>query len=117
MIVEKSQITVPTKEEAGEPWVSFDSQRDTAGVVHPGLQAKFNQMPVGYDATCYRDKFGYSFGGDDDVSGGITPKSLDKGFERKDMKGTDDIYTGEHVDLFYGDAGGFVERNNYLDRS
>jgi hypothetical protein len=42
---------------------------------------------------------------------------LDKGYDRKDMKGTDDLYTGEHADLFYGDAGGFVERNNYLDRN
>jgi hypothetical protein len=29
---------------------------------------------------------------------------------------TDDLYTGEHCDHFYGDADGFVERNNYLDR-
>lgn len=117
MQIEKAQITVPVKEEAGEGWVSFESQRVTTGVTRPGEENKFNCMPVGYDATSARDKFGTSFGGDDDVSGGITPKSLEKGFERKDMKGTDDIYTGEHVDLFYGDAGGFAERNNYLDRN
>jgi hypothetical protein len=38
------------------------------------------------------------------------------------MNGTDDLYTGEHVDQFYGEAVdedgkvGFAERNNYLDR-
>jgi hypothetical protein len=48
------------------------------------------------------------------------------GFTRKEMRGADDVYTGEHIDHFYGEAvgkddteqtyEGFVERNNYLDR-
>lgn len=54
-------------------------------------------------------------------------KSLLHGFTLHDLGNTDDQYTGEGVDLFYGDAEGkddannkytgFVERNNYLDRN
>lgn len=113
---EKFQITVPAKEEAAEPWVSFESQRITTGDPMPQDGEKFNVMPVGYDATCYRDNFKKGFGGDTDVSGGVNSKSLGQGFQKREMKGTDDQYTGEHTDLFYGDSGGFCERNNYLDR-
>jgi hypothetical protein len=52
--------------------------------------------------------------------------SLKNGFVLYEMANTDDQYTGEGVDHFYGDAEGeddagnkytgFVERNNYLDR-
>lgn len=55
-----------------------------------------------------------------------TPKDLTRGFGAYEMSGTDDMYTNEHVDLFYGevvgqdDVGdkvvGFAERNNYMDR-
>ena len=54
--------------------------------------------------------------GQSDVSQDTNPESLERGFKKREMKGTDDQYTGEHMDHFYGDAGGFVERNNYLDR-
>jgi hypothetical protein len=54
--------------------------------------------------------------GSTDVSNMSKIEALRKGFTKAEMKGTDDQYTGEHCDLFYGDAGGFVERNNYLDR-
>jgi hypothetical protein len=57
-----------------------------------------------------------SMAGETDVSKDTNPESFREGFKRVDMKGTDDLYTGEHTDLWYGDAGGFVERNNYLDR-
>jgi hypothetical protein len=61
-----------------------------------------------------------------DVSKVQSPKALKNGFTLHGMKSTDDQYTGENMDHFYGeaigddDAGnrveGFVERNNYLDR-
>jgi hypothetical protein len=65
--------------------------------------------------------------GETDVSDYVaTAESLADGFTRCPMVSTDDQYTGEHVDLFYGTArgsddtaevyDGFVERNNYLDR-
>ncbi len=57
----------------------------------------------------------------------VARKSLMDGFTLHDLGNTDDQYTGEGVDHFYGDAEGeddgknrytgFVERNNYLDRN
>jgi hypothetical protein len=46
----------------------------------------------------------------------VSPMSLRKGFDKKELLQTDDAYTREHNDAFYDDVGGFVERNNYLDR-
>jgi hypothetical protein len=46
----------------------------------------------------------------------INPESLRKGFDKKKLLQTDDAYTREHNDAFYDDVGGFVERNNMLDR-
>ena len=125
-LAEKFQITVPVKKEAGESWATFESQRDTHGVQGPDHGAKFNVMPPGMDIenqsmVC---KFVQGFGGDKDVSGeDVNAAALGgRGFTRKDMKGTDDQYDGEHIDLFYGTVEdekgreGFCERNNYLDR-
>jgi len=41
---------------------------------------------------------------------------LRKGFSKKKLLQTDDEYTREHNDPFYDDVGGFIERNNMLDR-
>jgi hypothetical protein len=114
-LAEKFQITVPFKEKEGDSWVSAKSARKTECTPTSAAGSKFNEMPVGYQIE-EKNPFAHGFGGDTDVTGGITPQSLVDGFHKKPMKGTDDQYTGEHVDLFYGDAGGFVERNNYLDR-
>ena len=46
----------------------------------------------------------------------LTATSLRKGFSEKKLLQTDDAYTREHNDAFYDDVGGFVERNNMLDR-
>lgn len=51
----------------------------------------------------------------------VTPASLRVGFDRKEIRPTDDMYTREHNDAFYDTieidgVEGFVERNNYLDR-
>ncbi len=60
--------------------------------------------------------------GSTDFSADTNPEAFDKGFTRRDMRGADDQYTGEHVDHFYGETVdedgkvGFAERNNYLDR-
>jgi hypothetical protein len=56
------------------------------------------------------------------VTEDVTRESLRKGFDRKPMRPTDDMYTREHNDAFYDTVKdeegqeGFVERNNYLDR-
>ncbi len=122
-LAEKFQITIPAKDEDGEGWADVSTTRLHMGVPSPELGgkgaylgARFNRMPVGYDASSELDKFVPGFGGDTDVTGGVDEKSLGQGFKKLEMKATDDQYTGEHVDLFYGDSGGFAERNNYLDR-
>lgn len=46
----------------------------------------------------------------------LTPQALRLGFDKKKLLQTDDEYTREHNDAFYDDVGGFVERNNMLDR-
>lgn len=113
---EKFQITVPAKIEGRESFASFESQRTVRDV----SRGRFNTMPhndIGYDT------FAYSFGGNSDISDGVNAASLVAGYERKPMCGADDLYTGEHMDHFYGEVVdekgncGFIERNNYMDRS
>lgn len=124
---EKFQILTPAKEEAGEGWVSFESSRDLRGTKNwcperadSQDSRKFNFMPPGMELTnqenSQQENMPLSMAGAADVSHDTTPQAMLNGFTRREMKGTDDQYTGEHVDLFYGDAGGFAERNNYLDR-
>jgi len=119
-LAEKFQITIPAKDEDGEEWASFKSARNVDCVPDPGMGTKFNRMPVSQIACKY--DFVQGFGGNTDVTGDVEPSSLIKGYKRREMKGTDDQYSGEHVDLFYGEAVdekgnvGFAERNNYLDR-
>lgn len=50
------------------------------------------------------------------VTEDVTPQTLRAGFDKKRLLQTDDMYTREHNDAFYDDVGGFVERNNMLDR-
>lgn len=126
---EKIQITVPTKDaEPAEGWASFESSRDSQADV-PSFKGrtnqdldgnKFNMMPPGMeiDNQCSTEINPQPFvmSGQLDVSKDVNPQAFAEGFTKREQKGTDDQYTGEHVDQFYGDAGGFVERNNYLDR-
>lgn len=52
-----------------------------------------------------------------DVSGHeLDASALRKGFSKKKLLQTDDEYSREHNDAFYDDVGGFIERNNMLDR-
>jgi hypothetical protein len=122
-LAEKFQITVPPKNEGHEPannWATQDSARCTDGCMTSEATAKFNRMPKTQIHGKY--EFANGFGGNTDVSDGLKPKAFVQGFNRLDMKATDDQYGGEHIDLFYGEAKdelgnvGFVERNNYLDR-
>ena len=113
---EKFQILVPAKEEAGESWVSQGSVRQPQEMTD-----KFNYPPPGMDISnqqfTEQHQMPLVVSGENDVSKDVTPAAFRQGFTRREMKGCDDLYTGEHVDLFYGDSGGFCERNNYLDRS
>lgn len=132
---EKFQISIPPKKEPDHEWTSFKDARSTgeAGFAHSNnvsatadAYEKTNFMPPGMDISNQRFKrinnMPLSTAGESDVSQDTNPDSFAKGFKRRDMKGTDDQYTGEHMDLFYGEAVdeegnvGFVERSNYLDR-
>jgi hypothetical protein len=123
---EKFQITVPGKDTGNEPWASFKSARNVHGeqtlnntTATQEVGGKFNTLPPGMDIgdqmRSDQHAMEYFLDGQNDVTKD-DPDFLKKGFSRGKMKGTDDQYTGEHIDLFYGDAGGFIERNNYLDR-
>jgi hypothetical protein len=64
----------------------------------------------------------YVAAGSTDVSNSVNGAMLKKGYQRQNMLGTDDLYTNEHVEEFYGEATvdgktGYLERNNYLDRN
>ena len=112
---EKFQIMAPPRPEAGDQWKWGNETRedvpphDKNNIMPPGMdinqqpRREINSMPL-------------SLAGKTDVTDCLNDKALKEGFTKHDMLGCDDQYTGEHVDLFYGDAGGFVERNNYLDR-
>jgi len=125
---EKFQISSnPPKDEPPEQWASFESARQpqnnpkswcpkTADDVD---MRRFNKMPADMDipkefSEQHRQPF--SMGGQTDVSKDYNKESIENGFKRVAMSGSDDQYNGEHTDLFYGDTGGFIERNNYLDR-
>lgn len=114
---EKFQITVPLKQQgkdgAGDGWVTPNSQMVKFPQDHLVLPTTGITSPV-----VERDGMPLSIAGTTDVSGAQAELSAQhKGYSLGDMGMTDDLYTGEHVDLFYGDTGGFVERNNYLDRA
>ena len=119
---EKFQVTLPPKHEAGEEWV-WPPPRDLHKCMDPthlpplGIEepvVESHQMPL--HNVCQSDV----------TSNLCEGKSVKDGFTLHEMDNTDDQYTGEHVDQFYGDAvgwddgenkyTGFVERSNYLDR-
>lgn len=120
-LTEKFQITVPVKSEGSAEFVSFESVR-VRNHVKSGPAAKMNEMPKVDLQDLGGHGFATGYGGDTDVSDGVTDATLKEGFKRKTMAGDDDQYSGEHIDLFYGEVEdekgnvGFVERNNYLDR-
>ena len=115
---EKFQTILPPQpnEDDGNEWQTFESQRKATA------PARFNEMPNNMDVANQNPML-RQIAGCTDFSYDTTPESLEKGYRRHPMKGTDDLYTGEHVDHFYGEVQdeegkkGFVERNNYCDRS
>jgi len=133
---EKFQIITPVKnEDDGNKWVSFESSRDLNGdgkqhcnneTAAEFCADKFNFLPPGMDIDMQKrvqiEQMPLSVAGATDVTNDTTPEAFKEGFRRRQMKGADDIYSGEHIDHFYGEAigddgnEGFVERNNYLDR-
>lgn len=121
VVQEKFQVTLPDSPEDNR-WASFESARQSQSRVRAR-----NQMPPGQnieqDVADIR-RMGMNTSGNmpsADAQGDVTNRevngrSLREGFDKKRLLQTDDEYTREHNDAFYDDVGGFVERNNYLDR-
>lgn len=108
---EKFQVTLPGKIEGGEGWADFEAQRRV--YPEPHLCMPYTQI---VEHVVKDHGMPLSLAGATDVTDNVNQADLKRGYDLHAMQGTDDQYTGEHVDHFYGDAGGFVERNNYLDR-
>lgn len=133
---EKFEVILPAapNEDDGNAWANFETARDTkrAGQLHRNnrTSAEETDMKLNYTPSTtspLQERFTDTpfcrvLSGESDVSADTNPESLAQGFKRRPMDPCCDQYSGEHVDLFYGEAigddgnEGFVERNNYLDR-
>lgn len=130
LLQEKFQTVAPQEKRGVTEWVSSGSARRAKSpypqhVTDSGLTGTvLNCLPPG-------DNIGDQYFADQPAmprvmsgEGDVTPTTRDhfsKGYKRFDVKPTDDAYTAEHVDTFYGEAvsdgqTGFVERGNLLDR-
>jgi len=118
LIQEKFQVEFPTPP-ADKEWVSDKSVRRASGAQN------LNALPPGTNIDDQHLANTRSpmrtMSGETDVTKDWSPNYLKKGFRRFDVKPTDDSYTGEHTDTFYGEAKsdgetGFAERGNLLDR-
>jgi hypothetical protein len=97
------------------------------GRYEPYRGAFYNRLPPGSDISDQEVAYTRTPAEAGDMGTGsqattdVTPESLRTGFDRKELRPTDDMYTREHNDAFYDTVEvdgveGFVERNNYLDR-
>ncbi len=131
---EKFEVILPGKIEGPEPWASAESARQSQANV-PSFKgqnagqvdgSKFNYLPPGMEiedqCSAEINPMPLSMAGETDVSHDANVGAFKNGFTRQPMSPTEDLYTGEHVDHFYGTVyndkheAGFLERNNYLDR-
>ena len=125
ILADKSQITFPDRAPGDHEWATPESARTKKGTpTSPG--ALYNQMPPGTDMDAQPlgdfPAMPYMLAGEGDVSGDVNPGAIRKGYSRKKMLPTDEMYTNEHAEAFYDDVTvegdtGFLERNNYLDRN
>jgi hypothetical protein len=119
---EKFQISVLARPEADDKWQDWTeasvrkAHEDKHGVEAAKLWTRLNKVPGLNIDDQVTTNMPLVMAGATDVTNHTNKGAFVKGFTKAEMKGTDDQYTGEHTDLFYGDAGGFVERNNYMDR-
>jgi len=140
IVQEKNQLEfMAPSEDAGHEWKSLKSALVKKGT--PGRLGRtggdwpsksmnnavfYNSLPPGSDikdaeisdARVMRTVTA----GTDDVTDNPKGQDFVKGYVDVTMKPTDDMYTNEHVDAFYGEGKsdgkvGFLERNNVLDRN
>jgi hypothetical protein len=140
IVQEKNQLEFgPKQDDNGHEWVTDKSARVKKGV--PGREGMkggdwaskamnnavaYNGLPPGSDGEDQeltdQRKMRTVTAGTDDVTDNPQGQDFVKGFVDITMLPTDDMYTNEHVDAFYGEGKsdgkvGFLERNNMLDRN
>ena len=140
LVQEKNQLEfgVPGEDNKDASWVMDRKARVKKGT--PGREGKgwdwesktmdnvlaYNSLPPGSniadqemaDVRVMRQVVA----GTDDVTDNPKGEDFTQGYVDITMKPTDDMYTNEHVDAFYGEGKsdgkvGFLERNNMLDRN
>ncbi len=121
---EKFEYRAPLEKPEDRGWVSDKSSRTQKGL-RGGEHENYNCLPPGSNgedqyATDQR-AMSLSMGGETDVSKDWNPDAVRHGYSAYRMRPTDDLYTNEHCDAFYGEmvvdgVTGFLERNNMLDR-
>lgn len=113
VVQEKFQITAPPGPKEPKGWVDPASTRRSG-------KAPRTQMPPGPNLANQSPPadpaMPYSMAGQTDVSADTNQQALNEGYSKRAMQSTDDEYSRQHNDAFYDDVGGFVERNNMLDR-
>jgi hypothetical protein len=130
LLQEKFQTVAPNERETHE-WASPESARRVKQPIPQRVSESdvggtiLNALPPGQNiddqSLIDSPAFPRNMGGETDVSHDWNEPAVRKGFKRFDVLPTDDQYTAEHVDTFYGEAvsdgeTGFAERGNLLDR-
>lgn len=122
---EKFEVRIPDNHnEETRGWVSDKSVRSAKGL-SSGDKAFYNRLPPGQNIANQevsdQPPTPFSMGGETDVSKDWNPTAIRQGWSSRKMLPTDDMWTNEHCDAFYGEmtvdgVTGFLERNNMLDR-
>jgi hypothetical protein len=120
LLQEKFQVTAERPKKSSHEWVTPQSARRSKSD-----PAHLNCLPpgdnIGDQQLIDNPVLPRVMSGETDVTQDWNPSAVRKGYRRFDVKPTDDAYTAEHVDTFYGEAvsdgeTGFAERGNLLDR-
>lgn len=120
LLQEKFQVTAERPKKSSHEWVTDKSVRRTAAE-----HQRLNDLPPGTDIDTQHlidsPSIPRVMSGETDVTQDWNASAVKNGYKRFDVKPTDDAYTAEHVDTFYGEAvsdgeTGFAERGNLLDR-
>ena len=137
---EKFQVQVPpnANDNSHSGWVSDKSARVKKNT--PGREGRsggdpeskkmnnalfLNSTPPGMDLEDQeltdQRRMKLVMSGESDVSADYNSGAVREGYTKRKMLPTDDMYTNEHNDAFYGECTvdgetGFLERNNMLDR-
>lgn len=134
----QQEFLPPDEDNANAEWIMDRKARVKKGV--PGREGNhggdwgsksmdnavcYNTLPPGSDIDdqemCDARVQRTVVAGTDDVTDNPKGNDFIKGYVDVQMSPTDDMYTNEHVDAFYGEGKsdgkvGFLERNNMLDR-